>query len=341
MSLQQSATASARWGWLLLACVAAGAQAADMPEASAAAALKALKSTPAGRHSYYTGGVHNTVGCLLPGSCVYPRKPGEPSDPLFPEWWVSDWTMYRIFNQAAIQQYPPPYASPPAGMSEGQDYEKSYGASYYDASYVPADGDGRGAMMEHYEKRCLPIFPGSNQYSCSFVSLGNKAYFLRYADRPKGTPQCCQFSLDNHPPRRDFIKHLPYNAEQSTHLNGSVQAYSRIVQPGSILFGYAFYKQATRDGGKGAPYRHPQSFFFSGDPGSPPDAPMVSQNYSNFRAQRPDPKRTWLKVAEMCPAKPEWCCLFATDCPDKGKTDAPAADKANAQPDPSWATLQP
>ncbi|UGA40144.1 hypothetical protein JOS77_12820 [Chromobacterium haemolyticum] len=230
MSLQQSVSVSSRWGWLVLACAAAGVQAADMPEASAAAALKALKSTPAGRHSYYTGGVHNTVGCLLPGSCVYPRKPGEPSDPLFPEWWVSDWTMYRIFNQAAIKEYPPPYASPPAGMSEGQDYETSYGASYYDSSYVPADGDGRGAMMEHYEKRCLPIFPGSNHYSCSFVSLGNKAYFLRYADRPKGTPQCCQFSLDNHPPRRDFIKHLPYNAAQSTHLNGSVQAYSRVVQ---------------------------------------------------------------------------------------------------------------
>ena len=206
MSLQQSVAAGLG---LALVCAVAGVQAADMPEASAAAAFKAMKNTPAARHSYYTGGVHNTVGCPLPGSCVYPRKPGEPSDPLFPEWWVSNWTMYRIYNQAAIQQYPPPYASPPAGMTEGQDYEKSYGASYYDASYVPADGDGRGAMMEHYEKRCLPIFPGSNQYSCSFVSLGNKAYFLRYADRPKGTPQCCQFSLDNHPPRRDFIKHLP------------------------------------------------------------------------------------------------------------------------------------
>ena len=153
---------------------------------------------------------------------------------------------------------PPPYASPPAGGRPG--LRKSYGASYYDASYVPADGDGRGAMMEHYEKRCLPIFPGSNQYSCSFVSLGNKAYFLRYADQPRARRSAAS-SPDNHPPRRDFIKHLPYNAEQSTHLNGSVQAYSRIVQPGSILFGYAFYKQPTRDGGKGAPYRHSQSFF--------------------------------------------------------------------------------
>ena len=107
MSLQQSVAAGLG---LALVCAVAGVQAADMPEASAAAAFKAMKNTPAARHSYYTGGVHNTVGCPLPGSCVYPRKPGEPSDPLFPEWWVSNWTMYRIYNQAAIQQYPPPYA---------------------------------------------------------------------------------------------------------------------------------------------------------------------------------------------------------------------------------------
>ena len=283
------------------------------------------------RHTYYTGGVHNEKWCLPPFNCTYPRSPGQPSNPLFPKWWVSDWTMYRVFKN--YEQYPPPYSSPPAGLSS-DDYEVSYGASYYDASYVPADGDGKGAMMEHYEKRCLPIFPGSNHYSCSFVSLGNKAYFLTYADRLPGMPQCCQFSLNNHPPRQDFIRHLPYNKAESSHLDNSLQAYSRLVGPQKILFGYAFYKQATPDAGGGKPYRHPQSFYFAGDPSPEPDAPIVSQNYSHFRAEKPDPAQTWDQVAQMCPAKPQWCCLFASDCPDK-----PAAPDENNPK--SWATARP
>ena len=87
-------------------------------------------------------------------------------------------------------------------------------------------------MMEFYDKYCLPIFPIKNNYTCAFVSLGNKAYFIRYSDRPIGTPECCQFSLRNHPPKPDFIKHLPYSAEDSSHVGGSLQAYSRIVPPG-------------------------------------------------------------------------------------------------------------
>ncbi|MGO4612171.1 hypothetical protein AB4142_38125, partial [Variovorax sp. 2RAF20] len=78
------------------------------------------------------------------------------------------------------------------------------------------------------EKYCLPIFPiKNNNYTCSFVSLGNKAYFLTYPqDRPKDMPACCMFSPMNHPPRQDFIKHLPYSAARSQNLNGSVQAYA-------------------------------------------------------------------------------------------------------------------
>lgn len=191
--------------------------------------------------------------------------------------------------------------------------------------------------MEFYEKRCLPIFPMSNHYTCAFVSLGNKAYFLRYDDRPPGTPRCCQFSLDNHPPRQDFIKHLPYSADESRHLGGVVQAYSRLVPPG-ILFGYAFESTARPDAYDPAapPYRHPQSFFFSGYPGDPPDAPIVSQNYTGFRMQRPDPKRTWAQVAELCPPKPEWCCLFASDCPAAGVAAAPASPAK-----PAWSELKP
>jgi hypothetical protein len=290
--------------------------------------------TASARHTYYTGGVHNDKGCKPPSKCIYPRKAGEPSDPLYPKWWTSEWTMYRVFNN--YDKYPPPYASPPAGLTPA-DYQVSYGASYYDSTFVPPDKDGTGAMMEHYEKFCLPIFPMANNFTCSFVSLGNKAYFLRYEDRPAGTPACCQFSLHNHPPRRDFIKHLPYNAQQSTHVGGTLQAYSREVGPQKILFGYAFNKDATSDSPKGAKYRHPQSFFFSGYPMTPPNAPIVSQNYLNFQGSKPDPAKTWARVPEMCTPNPGWCCLFEGDCPDNKAqaTATPAAGKAH------WGDLQP
>lgn len=280
----------------------------------------------AARHFYNTGGVHNNKGCLPPKRCIAARNSGDPVDPQFPEWWSSEWTMYRIKKE--YPDNPPPYASPPAGLAPA-DYEVSYGASYYDASYRPADGDGEGAMMEHYEKRCLPIFPIENKFTCSFVSLGNKAYFLRYQDRPAGTPACCQFSLQNHAPRRDFIKHLPFDAKRSTHLDGSVLAYARYM--GGPLFGYAFEKTPRPDSHdkSAAPYRHPQSFFFSGDPGNPPQAPIVSQNYTNFRMEQPDPAKTWNQVAQMCTPQPEWCCLFKGDCPEK--TDS-AAERSAPSP---------
>lgn len=303
------------------------------------AAEAAVAPTPAQRHVYYTGGVHNDLGCIPLAKCVYPRKAGEPTDPLYPQWWVSTWTMYRVF--ANYDTYPPPYANPPAGLTPA-DYQVSYGASYYDSTYVPKDGDGTGAMMEYYDQYCLPIFPSDNHYTCAFVSLGNKAYFLRYADRPQGTPQCCKFSPKNHPPRVDFIKHLPYDAARSTHVGGQIQAYAREVGPQKILFGYAFYSTPTSDDpadAKSPKYRHPQSFYFSGYPLDPPNAPIVSQNYTSFRAQRPDPIVTWDQVAQMCPADPEWCCLFEGDCPKKDGATVPAALRGAEAP-AQWSDLQ-
>ncbi|QNH75376.1 hypothetical protein GGD92_23785 [Pseudomonas protegens] len=260
---------------------------------------------------YFNMGVHNDKGCdAKTNNCIAKRHPGDPADPLYPATWVSDWTMYRV--TAHYKNNPPPYSSPPSTLKPA-DYTVSQGTSYYDNDYVPADGDGSGAMMEHYEKYCLPIFPiKNNNYTCSFVSLGNKAYFLTYPeDRPKDMPACCMFSPMNHPPRRDFIKHLPYSAARSRHLDASVQAYALEipVKPSPILFGYAFYKQATSDGAGLAPYQHPQSFYFSGDV-SVANAPIVSQNYRNWRNEKPDPAKTWDQVAKMCPVNPPDCQLF-------------------------------
>ncbi|WP_299495717.1 hypothetical protein [uncultured Shewanella sp.] len=250
---------------------------------------------------YPTHGVHNDKGCnILNNHCIAKRNKGDPTDPLFPSQWISDWTMFRVFKN--FEENPPPYTNPPATLSS-QDYTVSFGTTYYDANYVPTDKDGEGAMMEHYDKYCLPIFPiKNNAYTCSFISLGNKAFFLTYDDRPKNMPQCCLFSPLNHPPRQDFIKHLDYSKQRSQQLNGSIQAYvwQAMLDKGGPLFGYAFNRQASPDFYSSSWYRHPQSFFFSGDT-TKANAPIVSQNYTSFRAEKPQATLTWNKVAQMCP----------------------------------------
>jgi hypothetical protein len=117
----------------------------------------------------------------------------------------------------------------------------------------------------------------------------------------------------NHPPKRDFVKHLRYDRNRSSLLDYSVQAYSNLkIDQDGILFGYAFYSDATSDFYNTSlpPYKHPQSFYFSGDPDF---APMVTQNFMNFRAERPR-NQVWQEVIEKCPPQPEWCCLFDSDC---------------------------
>jgi hypothetical protein len=216
-------------------------------------------------------------------------------------------------------QCPPPYnGAPPAALKEGTDYEKSTGATYYDSTWSGASGEG--AMMEHYEGRCLPIFPISNKFTCSFISLGKTAFFVTYdKDRPNDMPPVCVFSKLNHPPRRDFIKHLPYSKEDSAQIGADGQGYSFWISAGEgtpvqtgvkpvsdvqnyIMFGYGF---APKDG-----KIMPQSFYFSGFPNPPANAPFVSQNYTDFRVVKPDPKETWDQVGKLDPASLPQCQLF-------------------------------
>ncbi len=270
---------------------------------------------------YATYGVHNppaaTHGACASQDCRYVRGPGEPADPLYPPYWQSHWTMYRVFNN--YQQNPPPYnGAPPAPLVAGRDYEVSYGATYYDSTWRGPGGEG--AMMEHYERRCLPIFPIPNNFTCSFISLGDTAFFVTYPqDRPAGMPPVCLFSPLNHPPRRDFISHLPYAPGDSQRLGTGAQAYSfwvsaqtgQPMQTGAspdqtanagILFGYAF---APVNGAL-----QPQSFYFSGYPMPPANAPIVSQNYTDWAPTRPDPAQTWNQVSGLNPATLPACQLF-------------------------------
>ncbi|NRD52832.1 hypothetical protein [Corallococcus exiguus] len=295
--------------------------------AGAACTQSAARSDPVPDDVYATYGVHNSAhsDACANSKCDYTREPGRPSDPLYPEYWSSNWKMYRVYNNH--EAHPPPYdGKPPAALVEGQDYEASNGATYYDSTW----NGGQGAMMEHYEKRCLPIFPLPNNYTCSFISLGDAAFFVTYdSDRPAGMPPVCLFSPRNHAPRRDFIKHLPYSQGDSDRLGGRVQGYSFWVSPdtgkpiqtgvspdrtqnGDIMFGYGFDSQATPDRAEKsvAPYRHPQSFYFSGYPLAPANAPIVSQNYTDFAMIKPDPAKTWAQVSGLDPKTLTKCELF-------------------------------
>jgi hypothetical protein len=306
-----------------------GGLSAALALVTAAGAGLASAQTPS--DVYATYGVHNSSNaqdCAYP-TCVYTRTAGQPTDPKYPAYWTSRWRMYRVYN--GYQDHPPPYTGkPPAPLKDGVDYQTSWGASYYDADW---NGPlGRGAMEERYDHYCLPIFPFDNHYSCAFISLGDTAFFVTFADRPSWMPPVCLFSPQNHPPERDFIKHLPYVPADSQRLRPKGQGYSfwvsqagEITQVGAapdqtanggILFGYAFAAHATPDRVDKAapPYRHPLSFYFSGVPKLKdlplPNAPIVSQNYTDFAMIRPDPAKTWALVDELNPKKLPPCQLF-------------------------------
>lgn len=278
-------------------------------------------------HVYQTYGVHNApdISPCQSSDCEYTRGEGVPADPLYPEYWSADWNMYRVFNN--YKEFPPPYNQiPPTGLVEGADYEMSKGSTYYDSTLSFPTGEG--AMMEHYENRCLPIFPISNKYTCSFISLGDMAFFVTYEkDRPESMPPICVFSRFNHPPRRDFIKHLPYSKSDSERIGPTGQGYSFWIKakggavtqqgvtpippdgpndPPMIMFGYGFKTVL------GSPLKQPQpqSFYFSGYPISPANAPIVSQNYTRFEKQRPDPKKTWDQVKGLDVSTLPYCQLF-------------------------------
>ena len=269
---------------------------------------------------YRTYGAHNPAGdnpqCTNE-DCKYPRKPGEPSDPLWPIYWQSNWHMYRIYKH--YESFPPPYdGAPPEELIDGTDYQVSTGASFYDSTYRGPWGER--AMEERYDDFCLPIFPMENDFSCRFVSVGDKAFFFADEGRPHHVPAVCLFSPLNYAPARDFISHLPYSAADSRRIGPGGQGYSfwvsgstgDVVQVGAypdrtadqaILFGYGF--QPNADG-----KMQPQSFYFSGYPLEPAYAPIVSQNYIDFEETQPASDR-WKEVEALDIAGLETCNLFA------------------------------
>jgi hypothetical protein len=73
---------------------------------------------------YPTYGVHNppSDSPCANADCVYVRGLGEPTDLRYPDYWSSNWTMYRVFN--GYVDHPPPYdRAPPRALKPGLDSE--------------------------------------------------------------------------------------------------------------------------------------------------------------------------------------------------------------------------
>lgn len=301
----------------------------------------AMLSLPAAAQTYQTYGTHNPteVSPCQVENCVYKRKQGEPVDPLWPAYWQSDWTMYRVYGDDA-GKYPPPYQGKPP---KGATYQTSRGRTFYDSTWRGKSGEG--AMEERYDEYCLPIFPLDNHYSCKFISLGDVAYFVAGEGRPSWMPKLCLFSGLNHPPRRDFVSHLPYSKEDSARIGLGGQGYSfwvnavngyvmqvgaspDLTEQGGILFGYGFQANAAGE-------VMPQSFYFSGYPYAPANAPYVSQNYINFAATQPSPD-IWSEVAGVDPTTLPACQLFQ---PPKTAGDGLKANSASTKRAPTWGDI--
>lgn len=109
--------------------------------------------------------------------------------------------------------------------------------------------------------------------------------------------------------------------------------HGKVIQTGAapdrtsdegILFCYGF----KNEGGKVMP----QSFYFSGVPAPVPNAPIVSQNYTDFREVRPDPVQTWGKVSSLDLTTLPECQLF--EPPQQVKAALQASEPA-----PTWGTI--
>ena len=119
---------------------------------------------------------------------------------------------------------------------------------------------------------------------------GDIAFFVTYPkDRPNGMPPVCLFSpLNTSAAAGSQPELLAHSAGHSARRHNRVRGYSfwvdhatgKPIQVGvspdrtkdqAVMFGYAFNSKPTPDrvDRSAKPYRHPQSFYFSGFPMAP------------------------------------------------------------------------
>ena len=104
------------------------------------------------------------------------------------------------------------------------------------------------------------------------------------------------------------------------------------------MFGYAFHSDWTPDATvkDAEPYRHPHSFYFSGYPMDPPNAPIVSQNYTEFSMIKPDPTKTWDLVAKMSKGQSIPFCNFFNKPKCSTQSSRQKENLSSAENPPNW-----
>ena len=100
-------------------------------------------ATAPGR-SNQTYGVHNPPSASPCAADLRLSRPArQPSDPQYPHFWQSRWTMYRVYNN--YQRHMPPYdGRPPLPLRPGRDYEVSSAPPIrFDLARPAGEGIGR------------------------------------------------------------------------------------------------------------------------------------------------------------------------------------------------------
>jgi hypothetical protein len=115
-------------------------------------------------------------------------------------------------------------------------------------------------------------------------------------------------------PYREFIEELRGRGRTYREIAEILADKCAVEVTGSGVHDYLMDKSVP-------PYRHPHSFYFSGYPLDPPNAPIISQNYTEFAMIRPDPAETWDLAAKYSAGHPilPACNLFGSK-----KTEVPS-----------------
>jgi len=183
------------------------------------------------------------------------KRAAASSNTNWPQWFVTNWTMYST----PLDANEPPYTSN-NGLPDPP-YRATRGASFYDWT--------KFAMLGVYVEECVPIFPHGSRWPCHFLNANNVSYLLTFDDQPKGHPPCCIFRKPWLPPSPTFVQHIPYNT--STLLNGETVDWYVLNGPMPAPFGYGFYHSSSS----------PAAFYFRGFLG------WTMQVYANFTNEQP------------------------------------------------------
>lgn len=217
----------------------------------------ALTTGDAQAYSYFQR--RNLAKTISENACLHchgnqpPVGSATQSPPLLSPSFSMNWFMYEFEGERV-----PPFSTILLP------YRISRGRTHYDWA--------TRKMTEIYEDRCIDIFPSGNEFSCQFLSVREKTYFIRYAlgDLSKAE-SCCLWSKEPFwAPRPDVLLNMSFQQNKEINQEPADLWFYDIPLPGP--FGYATARNSSR----------PVAFWF------PVIGGWVQQNFSHYVSTRPD-----------------------------------------------------